>query len=256
MRPVLSLVLMAILLTLPHPASAALDRTKIAAAEKAANDFTRLARDSFKSGKPPRESDPAVKSLLDVAFDTAVAPPANVEFSDLPRINQWMAIGDRIGLVYMLAGTGTNNLGQAATNPKTSKLIPQNIAAFQTEYGRFTDFQIALWSLGLDAIVAKIDSASEAERKNPKFLGGYVQISNSIAQTIAGVIATFPTQGITNDWRRARLGPLNEIAPKAQKALPMPIRQKLRELALEVSEKTENPEIKESVKALGDNLAK
>ena len=34
------------------------------------------------------------------------------------------------------------------------------------------------------------------------------------------------------------------------------LREKLRELALEVSDKTENAEIKESVKALGDSLVK
>ena len=45
-----------------------------------------------------------------------------------------MAIGDKVGLVYMLAGTGTNNLIRAATNPKTAKLIPQNIATFE-RYG-------------------------------------------------------------------------------------------------------------------------
>ncbi len=256
MRAVLTIVLSAILLAVPVEASAALDRAKIVAAEKAAGEFARLARDSFKTGKPPRESDPAVKALLDTAFDTSAGSAATVDFSDLPRINQWMANGDKVGLVYMLAGTGTNNLAQAATNPKTSKLIPQNIATFQTEYGRFTDFQIALWSLVLDAIVAKIDAATEAERKNPKFLGGYIQVSNSIAQSIAGVLATFPTEGITDEWRQARLGPLADIAQKAQKALPIPIRVKLKELALEVSDKTENAQIKENLKALGETLTK
>lgn len=254
MRPVMSLLLMAILLALPGQASAALDRTKLAAAEKAANEFARLARDSFKTGKPPRESDPAVKALLDTAFDTSA--PGAAEFSDLPRINQWMANGDKIGVVYMLAGTGTNNLFQAATNAKTSALIPQNIAAFQSEYGRFTDFQIALWSLSLDAIIARIEKAPEAERKNPKFLGGLVQISNSIAQSIAGTLSTFSTEGINDDWRRARLVQLTEIAPKAVKVMPLPIREKLRDLAREAGDKTENAEIKQSLLAFGDSLTK
>jgi hypothetical protein len=253
MRVALSIALMALLLALPQQASAALDRTKIAAAEKAANEFARLARDSYKTGKPPRETDPAAKALLDTAFDTAAGP---AEFSDLPRINQWMANGDKIGLVYMLAGTGTSNLAQAATNTKTAKLIPENIASFQTEYGRFTDFQIALWSLALDAIIARVEKAPEAERKNPKFLGGFVQISNSVAQSLAGALETFTIDGITDEWRRARLTQLNEIAPKAAKVIPAPIREKLREFAIDVSNKTENAEIKESVKAFGDGLMK
>ena len=145
MRPALLVALVALPLILPQPASAGVNRAKVIAAEQAANEFVRLARNSAKTGKPPRESDPAVKALLDTAFDTSATSTLGVEFSDLPRINQWMAIGDKVGLVYMLAGTGTNNLFQAATNPKTAKLIPQNIAAFETEYGRFTDFQVALW---------------------------------------------------------------------------------------------------------------
>lgn len=254
MRPVLALALLAIVLISPRPAQAVLDRAKISAAEKAANDFARLGRDSFKSGQPPRESDPAVKALLDIAFDSSAGSPSSIEFSDLPRINQWMANGDKIGIVYMLAGTGTSNLAQAATNPKTAKLIPKNIASFQVEYGRFTDFQLALWNLALDAIVAKIDAASEAERKNPKFVGGYIQFSNIIAQSIAGVLSTFATDGITDEWRRARLVPLKEIVPKARQALPLPMREKLRELAREVGDNSENTEIKASLYALGDSL--
>lgn len=256
MRPGLLVALVALPLILAQPASAGVNRAKVIAAEQAVNQFVRLARDSAKTGKPPRESDPAVKALLDAAFDTSATSTIGVEFSDLPRINQWMAIGDKVGLVYMLAGTGTNNLFQAATNPKTAKLIPQNIAAFETEYGRFTDFQVALWGYALDAVAAKLETAPAAERNSPKFKAGLNQIGGSIAQTIAGVLTTFTTDGITDDWRRARLGSLNAVAPKVAKAIPAPIRTKLHEIALDVSEKMQDPQIKESVKGVAETFVK
>ena len=256
MRPAWLLAFVAVSLALPPSAFAAVDRAKVSAAEQAANQFVRLARDSAKTGKPPRESDPAVKALLDKVFDTTATSTIGVEFSDLPGINRWMAIGDRVGLVYMLAGTGTNNLMQAATNPKTAKLIPVNIAAFEAEYGRFSDFQVALWSYALDAIAAKLATAPAAERDNPKFKGGLNQVGGSIAQTIAGVITTFTTEGISDDWRRARLTLLNEVAPKVAKAIPAPIRTKLQEITLNVSEKMQDPQIKENVKALAETFMK
>ena len=101
----------------------------------------------------------------------------------------------------------------------------------------------------LDAIAAKLETAPAAERNNPKFKAGLNQIGGSIAQTIAGVLTTFTTDGITDDWRRARLESLNAVAPKVAKAIPAPIRNKLREIALDVSEKMQDPQIKESVKA-------
>ena len=256
MRPAWLLALVAVWLALPPSAVAAVDRAKVAAAEQAANQFVRLARDSAKTGKPPRESDPQVKALLDKVFDTSATSTIDVEFSDLPGINRWMAIGDKVGLVYMLAGTGTNNLIRAATNPKTAKLIPQNIATFETEYGRFSDFQVALWGYALDAIAVKLANAPAAERDNPKFKGGLNQVGGSIAQTIAGVVTTFATDGISDDWRRARLTALNEVAPKVAKAMPAPIRMKRQESTLNVSGKMQDPQIKESVKALAETFVK
>ena len=78
------------------------------------------------------------------------------ELSDIPRITRWLANADRVGLVYMMAGTGTNNLA-AATNPKIANRIAKNIAEFQDEYGRFVDFQVTLSGFTLDAVGAKIE---------------------------------------------------------------------------------------------------
>lgn len=254
MRPALSASLIAAAVVLAaSPAPAAMDQKRLAAAQKAAADFVKLAGNSARTGKPPRESDPKVKALLDIVLDTgAVTTP---EFSDLPAITRWLANADRVGLVYMLAGTGTNNLA-AATNPKIADRIGKNIAEFQDEYGRFVDFQVALSGFTLDAIRAKIDSAPEKERRNPKFQAGFVQVTGGIAQTIAGAVSTFSSEGISDEWRRARLAPLNMIAPKVAEIMPKDMRDKLSEMTREIADQLADPQIKDDVKAIAETLAK
>ncbi len=85
---------------------------------------------------------------------------------------------------------------------------------------------------------------------------GSIQIGGSIAQTIAGVLTTFTTEGISDDWRRARLTPLNEVAPKVAKGDPRPDPNQAAEITLNVSEKMQDPQIKESVKALAETFVK
>jgi hypothetical protein len=254
MRPALPLACLAAALILTAgPADAEMDQKKVAAAQKAAADFVKLARNSAKSGKPPRESDPAVKALLDTVLDTSAM--TSPQFSDIPQITRWLANADKVGLVYMMAGTGTNNLA-AARNPKIFDRIGKNIAEFQDEYGRFVDFQLALAGFTLDAVRAKMDSAPEAERKNPKVQAGFVQVASGIAQTIAGTLSTFATEGITDDWRRARIAPLNAIAPKIADTLPKEMREKLAEMTREIGEQASDTQVKDSVKAFADGLVK
>lgn len=234
-------------------APAAMDQAKLAAAQKAASEFVRLAGNAAKTGKPPRESDPKAKALLDIVLDTSAM--TSPEFSDVPRITQWLANADRVGLVYMLAGTGTNNLA-AATNPKIADRIAKNIAEFQTEYGRFVDFQLALSAFTLDAIRAKIESAPEKERNNPKFQAGFLQVGSGIAQTLIGTLSTFTGEGITDDWRRARLEPANAVAAKVAQVLPKDMREKMAEMTREIGDQVADPQIKDGVKAIADTLAK
>jgi hypothetical protein len=235
------------------PASAEMDQKAIAAAQKAAADFVKLAGNTARSGKPPREADPAVKALLDTVLDTSAM--TSPEFSDIPRITQWLANADKVGLVYMMAGTGTTNLA-AARNPKVADRIGRNIAEFQDEYGRFVDFQLALSGFTLDAVRTKMAAATEKERKDPKFRTGFMQASSGIVQTVAGTLSTFTAEGITDDWRRARMTPLNAIAPKIAETLPKEMRDKLAEMTREIATQVKDPQVKDSVTAFADSVAK
>ncbi|HWV54830.1 hypothetical protein [Pseudorhodoplanes sp.] len=253
MYPRLVATLAAALCLIAAPAGAEMDQKKLAAAQKAAADFVKLAGNSTKTGKPPRESDPAAKALLDVVLDTSAM--TSPEFSDIPRITQWLANADKVGLVYMMAGTGTSNLANAR-NPKIGDRIGKNIAEFQNEYGRFVDFQLALSGFTLDAIRAKMASASDKERKDPKFQGGFMQVSSGIVQTVAGTISTFTAEGITDEWRRARMAQLNALAPKIAESLPKPMRDKLGEMTREIGGQLSDPQIRDSVASLADSIVK
>ena len=96
MRPArLVACLVAALYLSGSPASAEIDQKKIAAAQKAAADFVKLAGNSAKTGKPPRESDPAVKALLRLAIGACKAEGKYVGIcgqgpSDHPDFAQWL----------------------------------------------------------------------------------------------------------------------------------------------------------------------
>ena len=51
--------------------ASAFDDANTKAISNAADTFARLASDSAKTGQAPRQTDPAVKPLLDLVFDTS-----------------------------------------------------------------------------------------------------------------------------------------------------------------------------------------
>jgi hypothetical protein len=73
-------------------------------------------------------------------------------------------------------------------------------------------------------------------------------------QTVAGTLSTFATEGITDDWRRARIAPLNALAPKIAGTLPKEMRNKLSEMTREIGDQISDQQVKDSVKVFADSL--
>ena len=69
-----------------------LDPAQVLAVDKAAEAFTKLGEDAYKTGKPPRQSYPQVAKLLDAIFDTAKLNdgPDPVPFAQLDKLNDWL----------------------------------------------------------------------------------------------------------------------------------------------------------------------
>lgn len=236
------------------PAAAAIDSARVSEARKAAAAFLALAKNSHRTGQVPRQSDPAVKALIDKTLDTA-AIDKGVAFGDIPRIEEWMAAGQKVAVVYLLAGTGAADLAKLSTDQKTLQRINRNIAEFQTEYGRYTDFQVAMAGAMLDAVQSRLDAASPKERDDPKTKSGLAGISARVTQTLIGVVSTFLTDGISDEWRRARSERLTGIASRT-KILSAADAGKLRATAMSVHDAMKDAAVKASMKSFADALAR
>src|SRR4029079_11569854 len=104
-------------LAAPCGAAQALDQAKIDNVTKAADSFAALAKDSFKSGKPPRLSDPAAKPLLETLFNTKDLDGKPQPWSDIDKLHEWTVALTKVGVIYYLAGTGTDNPSVVAGDP-------------------------------------------------------------------------------------------------------------------------------------------
>ncbi len=182
---VIVLVLMAALAA-GAAAAAPLDAQKLAAVQKAANDFAALAKDSHTDGKPPRQSDPAVAALLDAIFDTsALQSPEPLPFDQLGMLNQWTVAILKAGAVYMLAGSGTADLAKAAGDASLVEHIERNTAEYAPEMGRYLDAQIRIMDAMIRSVVAHIASDPQA-LENPNVRGGLAKIRAGTKQNSAG----------------------------------------------------------------------
>jgi hypothetical protein len=255
MRQMLQTVLM--LLVLGCGSAHALDAAKIAAINKAADAFAARAGNSAKSGLPPRQSDPAVKALLDVAFDTSEiqAGPAQ-PMSALSNLNAWTIAVLKIGLVYTLAGSGLTDITALANRPDLIAKVNGNAVTFAPEMGRYFDAQVRLQGAVMDSVTAYLATATKAELDRPNVRNGLADIRAGNTRTIVGVITTLPIDGISDSWRRERMSTLNEIAPKVVKFLPPENLTLLSQTVTDVAAQMTDPGVKTGLMSFAATLAK
>jgi hypothetical protein len=229
----------------------ALDPAKVAAVTKAADAFVALAADSEKTGNAPRQTDAAVKPLLDTVFDTAVLEKGGVQpMAELNNVNAWNMSVLKIGLVYMLAGTGVKDIGALPQTPEMMAKVDGNTVTFAPEVGRYLDTQIKLQMAIIDTVQAFIRTASRAQLDNANVKSGIAKIRSGTAQTISGAISTLQLPAQTDDWRRSRLQVLEAMAPKAVKFLGAEEAQGLRAALTEAAGTMAAPDIKARMQKL------
>ena len=177
-------------------------------ATTAADAFAALAKDSATSGSVPRGSDPSAAPLLDAVFDVGILrSKASLGEPDIGSLSDWSAAGNKVGIVYILAGTGITDVSQAGNDAKVAAQANRNSAQFASELGRYMDAELALQST-IAGIVA-----TDAGRS------GVDEVRSGVTATITGVITTFPVDGIDTAWRQARVAALEGAAPGAAKLL-------------------------------------
>ena len=248
MRRCLQVIALSLALGAPSLSAHALDAGKVDAISKAADRFAELAKESHTTGKPPRQTDPTVKPLLDLVFDTAeIERGQPVPMNQLNTLNGWNLAAIKVGLIYMLAGTGTNDIATLGNDPKAGDKVNSNTAEFSPELGRYFDAQLRLQSAIIDTVQGFLGTASKAQLENPNFKSGIAQIRSGVAQTINGLVGTFAVDGVTDEWRRARVAVVNAIAPKVAKFLLPEEARIVRETALEIAGRMKDQRVKDDL---------
>jgi hypothetical protein len=239
-------------------AARALDKAKVDAVTLAADQFVIMAQGSHRSGHPPRQTDPAAKVLIDPVFDVREVQQSyrSYKMSDLGILNTWNLAVLKVGLVYILAGTGVDDLGKLQVTDAIIKKIDQNTVDFAPELGRYYDAQVWIQIGIMELLNGYLPTAPRAQLEQPTFKTGVAQVRAGSAQTLNGFVTTFPNAGLSDEWRRARLAVLATAGPTAVKFLLPEQSAALREATLKVAAHMNDPTVKAGLTAFADSLTR
>ena len=220
-------------------------------AMKAADEFTTLAKGSADTGNAPRETDPAVKPLLDRVLTTRSLTSKPLSDSDLGSASDWNGAVLKVGLVYIFAGTGIADPARVTADPKLVERVNQNVVTFAPEMGRYIDAQEAVVGATADTVEA---SLADGKPANDQVKSGLAKVRGGITSTITGVLSTLTTDGLSDDWRRERLPSLQAVAPKVGKLLLPDQCRTVRDTAAEAAQVLKDAAVQDGLKAFGQAL--
>ena len=229
-------------------ATAQIDSKKLPAAKKAAASFVERAKGSEKTGEVPRVSDPAIKQLLETIYDIRDIEAAKaISFQALSPLGERIAISTKVGLIYMLAGTGAADLSQATADPTIGEKINLNVIKYPDEMGRYFDFAVTVHGAITDSMLSHMSSAKPADLARPNFKSGLENIRDGAARSVSGVIETLAVNGLTDESIRARIPALMAVAPKLNKFLLADQKEELQKLAIACADVTDDAQSKKSL---------
>lgn len=228
-----------------------LTAAKMDSINKAADALVALAKDSYSTGKPPRYSDPAAKPLLDTVFNTKdLEGKKPLAWEAIPLLQDWYKATQKVGTIYYLAGTGSPDVAVVSKDPKMILRANSNTAVFHPEFGLYYDAQMRIQTAALEAATVQLTNPSEEQRKDPAFRAALGRISNDTEKAMIGLLGTLLIPGMPTDWQLLRVVSLLDIAPKAARFMAPNDIEAVKNAALEVAEKTENPDVKSGLNAV------
>ena len=228
-----------------------LNAAKIDNINKATESFLALAKDSHTTGKPPRYSDAAVKPLLDTVFNTKeIEGGKPLPWSSVQLLQDWTSATLKVGLVYYLAGTGSNDVVAVSKDPQKILKANSNTVAFAPEFGLYYDAQIRIYSAMVDAAAAQLAAATPEQIKEPAMRTTLNNVSDGVARAMIGLLGTFVLEGLPEDWLLSRVVVLLGITPKAAKFMAPNDRKQVRNAAVEAAEGIKNPDAKSGVNTI------
>ncbi len=92
--------------------AARLDPQRMREIDDAYDAFMARATEAYQSGEPPRQSEPIVNTQLTTILDVLGLTQKTLAGSDIDEAIRWFNSGDTVGAVYLLAGTGVNDVAQ------------------------------------------------------------------------------------------------------------------------------------------------
>lgn len=195
----------------PHPRITA----AATAAKAAATDLVRLAESSRIAGQPPGQSDPDVKRLLDTVFDMSALNDEQPGPADFSTLMSWMSSIQEVYHIYTVSA----------------------------ELGRAVDSVIVITMATCQLTQASVNGTYDSP------------LATRVKQTAASLrpIATnfykielhlLVQPQLSDEWRRARLGPLSKFVQVLASFILPSDAADLRRLTLEVSESQHDPILK------------
>ena len=229
-------------------ASAQIDSRKLPAAKEAVAAFADRAKGSEKSGQVPRMTDPAIRKLLDVIFDTSdIAAAKTIPFEQLTPLSDRMLAGNQVGIIYMLSGTGSSDLTQIANEAGAADKINLNVVKYPDEMGRYLDFTVTMQASIAEAVQAYLKSAKPADLARSNFQSGLGNIRGGATRSVTGALETLAINGLTNEWIRARLVAITAAAPKLKSFLLAEQKEELSNMATAVADVTDDAQAKKAL---------
>ena len=178
------------------------------------------------------------------------------KMSDLGTLNNWNLAVLKVGLVYILSGTGVDDLAKLQVTDAIIKKIDQNTVDFSPELGRYYDAQVWIQVGIMELLNGYLPTAPRTQLEQPNFKSGLAQVRSGSAQTLNGFVTTFPNAGLSDDWRRARLAVLATAGPSAARFLEPAQSAALREATLKVAADMKDATVKAGLTAFADALIK
>ncbi len=226
------------------------------AIKNASERFLSRADDSHLTGNPPRRSDPDIGELVDVVFDTSVLSGKTLAPSEIQGALDWFDMGDNVGTVYVVAGTGFRTAGEVPATPEMQERMQSNVVKFADEFGRYVDFQVTLLAAAAKAIASVERNSLPEDWEKSAAKEKQQEVRADLAQTMESDVISLAYAGFADDWRLARLATLEAMAPVAASFLEGEQAKAVRERALQVVEYQRTPAVQDELRKLADLVAK
>lgn len=208
-----------------------LDTARTAAIARAIETFLAASQNSARSGQAPRQTDQAIDNQLSIIFgasDLAAEPLAPAE---IDKALAWLKAADRVGAVYLLAGTGFDDFATVPRTDAIQKRLRANVVTFDNEFGRYADFQMIVLAAVANAQMRAM-TGTKASGWNGTIEASGDEVRAQLSQAMRSNFIALVYDGHNDAWRMARLTALGRAAPVAAKFLTREEAAAVRELAL------------------------